>query len=250
LVMELVESGSMLELLLSRQRSRQQRRAGGYECVLEPPALQGMENVTVRRRGRRKAHDLQADMAQTARDGVLRLPPGWQLRLAIGAARGISVLHSLSPQVLHRDIKTSNLLVSQPDLVVKVCDFGLARFKLDNQSVRSFVGTASWVAPEVIMSRAGYTSKADVYSFGVVLWQIYARTQPYPNMHATQVLFQVAREGLRPKIPNSCPPEISALIERCWAHNPARRPNFAEIVTELERFGTASDEGSLSDREF
>ena len=81
-------------------------------------------------------------------------------------------------RILHRDVKTSNILVQAANLVVKVCDFGLSRFKLDNQSVRSFVGTASWVAPEVVQSRAGgYTEKADVYSYAIVLWQIYAEAQ-------------------------------------------------------------------------
>jgi len=160
------------------------------------------------------------------------------LKLALGTARGIHVLHSNKPQILHRDIKTSNLLVSMPDLTVKVCDFGLARFKLENQRVRSFVGTASWVAPEVIVSHgeAGYSSKADVYSFAIVLWQIFARQLPYPNMHQTQVLFQVARDGLRPGISANTPKEMEDLIRKCWEHDPRIRPDFEEICNILENF--------------
>mmetsp|Transcript_34618 Transcript_34618/g.55333 ORF Transcript_34618/g.55333 Transcript_34618/m.55333 type:complete len:945 (+) Transcript_34618:428-3262(+) len=210
LVMELVESGSMLQILLDKNfpakipsRSEEEENDAS------------LNHITVRRKRSNKKD--------------------WQLKLALGAATGIRVLHNSRPQILHRDIKTSNLLVTRPQLTVKVCDFGLARVKLENQSVKSFVGTASWVAPEVIMSKKdGYSTKADVYSFGLVLWQIYARRQPYPNLHATQVLFQVARERLRPEMPQNVPQPIEKLIRRCWHPDPNARPDFDEICEMLE----------------
>ena len=204
LVMELVESGSLLDLLLMQSSDT---------------------NITVR-----KARNVQSNRPRASFEDTKK----WQLTLALGAAKGIHVLHSSKPVILHRDIKTSNLLVSLPKLTVKVCDFGLARFKLENESVKSFVGTASWVAPEVIVSRkGGYTTKADVYSFGIVLWQIYARVHPYPNLHTTQVMFQVAHDGLRPAIPSAAPPRIQKLIESCWHQNPDKRPEFAAICKVL-----------------
>ncbi|GBG24103.1 Protein kinase, putative [Hondaea fermentalgiana] len=230
LVMELVATGSMLELLLRKD-------AAGGNVARPPPLRHGTNenavvnaNITVRRGGRGK----RAAGSRNAWD-LDELDPQWRIKLALGAARGIRVLHESVPQILHRDIKTSNLLVSMPDLTVKVCDFGLARFKLETQSVRSFVGTASWVAPEVIISREdGYSAKADVYSFAVVLWQIYARRQPYPKMHATQVLYQVAREGLRPRMPASVPAPMDKLIRECWATDAAQRPVFKDVEARLE----------------
>jgi serine/threonine protein kinase len=258
LIMELVESGSLLDLLLYSDKGRarrliEQQRQLLLQQKLKQQKKQQQDQIIVRHGVKQhaahkhgaahKSHDdpsrsgsnsSSSNNAVLSDDELSALDPGWRLKLALGAARGFLALHSLRPQVLHRDVKTSNLLVQIPSLNVKVCDFGLARFKLDHQSVKSFVGTASWVAPEVIMSREGYSAKADVYSFAVVLWQIFARAQPYPALHATQVMFQVAREGLRPVMPQLVPPLVRQLIVRCWDHDPERRPDFEHIVKELE----------------
>lgn len=237
LVMELVASGSMLGILLDDHKVS--ANAAPHSRALPENQPVNMNHITVRRgrkqRGAGAVTPSRERSASRSSWDLDSLDSQWRLKLALGAARGIRVLHESNPQILHRDIKTSNLLVSMPDLTVKVCDFGLARFKLESQSVRSFVGTASWVAPEVIVSRDdGYSAKADVYSFAVVLWQIYSRRQPYPRLHATQVLYQVAREGLRPRMPSNVPVPMEELIRECWSADASQRPNFAEIESRLE----------------
>ena len=85
----------------------------------------------------------------------------------------------------------------------------------------------------MFIQAGGYSEKADVYSFAIVLWQIYSQAQPYPKLHASQVLFQVARDGMRPRIPSKIPLNVVSLIKRCWDHEPERRPSFSEIAAEL-----------------
>jgi serine/threonine protein kinase len=73
----------------------------------------------------------------------------WNIRLnwALDTATGMAYLHSLEPCIIHRDLKTTNLLVDR-GFNVKICDFGLSRF-MSKDSVMSAVGTVQFAAPEV-----------------------------------------------------------------------------------------------------
>ncbi len=76
----------------------------------------------------------------------------------------MNYLHTFQPPIIHRDLKSHNLLVDI-SFVVKVTDFGLARTVQENDKANTFCGTMPWTAPE-IFNGAGYTTKADVYSYG------------------------------------------------------------------------------------
>ncbi|KAA3459733.1 serine/threonine-protein kinase EDR1 isoform X1 [Gossypium australe] len=73
-----------------------------------------------------------------------------RLRMALDTARGMNYLHNCTPMIVHRDLKSPNLLVDR-NWVVKVCDFGLSRMKHSTYlSSMSTAGTAEWMAPEVL----------------------------------------------------------------------------------------------------
>lgn len=114
------------------------------------------------------------------RNKEIKLSTTKTVALALDAARGMYYLHTSKPPVLHRDLKTANLLVDQ-NWVVKVADFGLSRV-LDTQKEMTVCGTAETCAPEVL-SRNSYTEKADVYSFAIVLWEMLTREKLYPGMN-------------------------------------------------------------------
>jgi serine/threonine protein kinase len=137
-----------------------------------------------------------------------------KLKCCLDAARGMEYMHSCNPVILHRDLKSDNLLVTS-DWTVKVADFGLSRFRSDKKTM-SQVGTPMWMAPEVILGEK-YTEKADVYSFGVILWEIMTRKEPYEDKEAMQIVLEVVNKGLRPKIPPhyfDCP--LVPLMRDCW----------------------------------
>jgi serine/threonine protein kinase len=66
------------------------------------------------------------------------------IKIALDTALGVRYLHGHSPPIIHRDLKSSNLLVDQ-QLNVRLCDFGLARIKLAHQKANTFCGSAFWV---------------------------------------------------------------------------------------------------------
>ncbi|KAD7478583.1 hypothetical protein E3N88_01719 [Mikania micrantha] len=107
--------------------------------------------------------------------GAKRGTLNWNQRYEIifGIARGLAHLHDeLDIKILHRDIKSSNILLSD-DFKPKIADFGLARFQPEDQTHIStkFAGTLGYTAPEYI-NRGVLSEKVDTYSFGIVILEI------------------------------------------------------------------------------
>jgi serine/threonine protein kinase len=183
----------------------------------------------------------------------------WQKRLAMlrDAAVGIAFLHSKG--IVHRDIKSSNLLVDD-NLSVKVGDFGFATAKHDNGTMTR-CGTPSWTAPEVLApsslataqgsssehsdsdvemktktktkAKTGAVSeKADVYSFGIVMWEVLTRRMPYEDGNMMTVAMDVL-QGKRPKVPNDCPSKFAEIMQRCWHQKPHKRPAMDDVLMYL-----------------
>lgn len=105
------------------------------------------------------------------------VPLSWmdKRRIALEIARGMNYLHSFQPPIIHRDLKSLNVLIDE-HLRAKIGDFGWTRPKADKMTAK--IGTFQWMAPEVITSES-YSEKADVYSFGIILWEIATREPPY-----------------------------------------------------------------------
>ncbi|KAL8147515.1 hypothetical protein AgCh_005004 [Apium graveolens] len=102
-----------------------------------------------------------------------------RLRIALGSARGLAYLrHDCCPRIIHRDIKSSNILLHE-NLDPRVSDFGLAKLLVDDSSHTTPVvaGTFGYLAPENLQSGM-VTEKSDVYSFGVLLLELVTGRRP------------------------------------------------------------------------
>ncbi|CAI9097824.1 OLC1v1034323C2 [Oldenlandia corymbosa var. corymbosa] len=156
-----------------------------------------------------------------------------RLCMAFDVAKGMNYLHRRNPPIVHRDLKSPNLLVDKK-YTVKVCDFGLSRLKANTfLSSKSAAGTPEWMAPEVLRDEPS-NEKSDVYSFGVILWELATVQQPWANLNPAQVVAAVGFKGKRLEIPRGLNPQIAAIIEACWANEPWKRPSFYNIMESLK----------------
>ncbi|XP_047321250.1 serine/threonine-protein kinase STY46-like isoform X2 [Impatiens glandulifera] len=160
---------------------------------------------------------------------ILKLPQ--LVKFAIDVCRGMEYLHQNN--IIHRDLKTANLLMDY-NRVVKVADFGVARFQNQSGIMTGETGTYRWMAPEVI-NHQPYDQKADVFSFAIVLWELVTSKVPYDSMSPLLAALGV-RQGLRPEIPANTHPMLVQLMTKCWEADSGLRPSFSEIRTELEAF--------------
>ncbi|KAL6068396.1 hypothetical protein QOT17_008205 [Balamuthia mandrillaris] len=165
------------------------------------------------------------------------------LKMALDAALGLGYLHSRD--ILHRDVKSLNLLVDM-HYNVKICDFGLSKIKQKGSLAKTSCGTPNWMAPELLRGEP-YTEKVDVYSFGMICWEMITQQVPFADFNTAEIRKQVGWNHKRPVIPLDCPKKFAALIKDCWHKNPKKRPSFQEIVKRLQTYHQASPRDS-SDR--
>ncbi|XP_025152856.1 uncharacterized protein LOC105191510 isoform X5 [Harpegnathos saltator] len=159
---------------------------------------------------------------------------------AIQIARGMDYLHNKAPiSLIHRDLKSSNVLLSEPiendDLqykTLKITDFGLAR-EVYKTTRMSAAGTYAWMAPEVI-KKSTFSKASDVWSYGVLLWELLTGEIPYKGIDTLAIAYGVAVNKLTLPIPSTCPQPWRYLMEECWASDSHARPGFAEILIALE----------------
>ncbi|PIA34197.1 hypothetical protein AQUCO_03800050v1 [Aquilegia coerulea] len=156
-----------------------------------------------------------------------------RLLIALDVAKGLNYLHGLDTPIVHLDLKSPNLLLDKK-FSVKICDFGLSRFRCKAHiSLQSATGfTAAWCAPEVLEHRHS-DEKADIFSFGVVLWELWTKKSPWDGYSPFQVIKTVAMDNKRLDIPEDMWTELASLMELCWDKNPERRPSSTDVLNSL-----------------
>ncbi|DBA75584.1 TPA: hypothetical protein ACH3X2_009138 [Trebouxia sp. C0005] len=173
-----------------------------------------------------------------------QLPWPKRLSMSLDAAKGMLQLHSHKPPILHRDLKSPNLLVDK-HWRVKVTDFNLSsmlRLDADSDGVdSSAANNPRWLAPEVI-SVQNFSKAADVYSFGIILWELMTWQVPWDDLNPFQIMMLLTQQHARPDIlpvgslPGGTWPgmrEYILLMQACWEEEPDKRPDFESIIADL-----------------
>ncbi|KAG1358940.1 putative receptor-like protein kinase [Cocos nucifera] len=175
----------------------------------------------------------------------------WHIRMkiALDTARGLEYLHEhCSPPVIHRDLKSSNILLDS-EFNAKISDFGLA-VTGGNHSKGSvkLSGTLGYVAPEYLLD-GKLTEKSDVYAFGVVLLELLVGRKPVEKMAPSQcqsiVTWAMPQLTDRSKLPNMVDPvirntmdlkhlyQVAAVAVLCVQPEPSYRPLITDVLHSL-----------------
>uniref|UniRef100_A0A8D0HDW7 Tyrosine-protein kinase n=1 Tax=Sphenodon punctatus TaxID=8508 RepID=A0A8D0HDW7_SPHPU len=135
-----------------------------------------------------------------------------------------------SKQFLHRDLAARNCLVNNEG-TVKVSDFGLSRYVLDDEYTSSLGSKfpVRWSPPEVLLY-SKFSSKSDVWSFGVLMWEIYTLGKmPYERFNNSETAEHVT-QGLRLYRPQLASERIYTIMYSCWHEKAEERPTFKVLL--------------------
>ncbi|KAL9231253.1 hypothetical protein vseg_006504 [Gypsophila vaccaria] len=177
--------------------------------------------------------------------------PNWgrRLRFALQIATALHTLHSQSPPVIHRDIKSANVLLDT-HLNARLADFGLAlRCNLHDFKLRSTppAGTIGYLDPSYVTPHH-LSTHTDVFSFGILLLEILSARKAIDISHSPPSILDWAiplvRKGKLLSLfdPRIAPPkdpmlrkQLAVIAAKCVRSNPERRPSMIQIVEALDR---------------
>ncbi|KAK6118336.1 hypothetical protein DH2020_047907 [Rehmannia glutinosa] len=168
-----------------------------------------------------------------------------RVRIALGAAQGLAYLHhDCSPRIIHRDVKSSNILLDK-DYEAHLTDFGIAKSLCASKTHTStfLMGTIGYIDPEYART-SRLTEKSDVYSYGIVLLELLTGWKPVDNesnLHhliLTKAANNSVMDTVDPEISETCKDlgevkKVFQLALLCTKRQPSDRPTMHEVVRVL-----------------
>ncbi|KAJ8083227.1 Rho guanine nucleotide exchange factor [Marasmius tenuissimus] len=160
--------------------------------------------------------------------------------LVFDVTSGLAYLHSR--KIVHGDLKGLNILITC-SFRACIADFGLSRITDTNglritASTTRPVGTARWLAPELLVENGRPSKESDMYSYACVCHEIFTGLQPFPELANEMTVALNVVQGKRPSRPEGAP-ELSdamwALMNVCWGANPSSRPSASHVLEKVEQ---------------
>jgi hypothetical protein len=174
----------------------------------------------------------------------------YQSVIRYGTQIAAALSHAHARNIVHRDLKSSNVMVT-PEGLVKVLDFGLAlrvpvetegeapTRTMDPLESATTGGTLSYMAPEVLRGHPG-DSRSDLWAFGVLLHELLSAEMPFRGRTAFEVSSAILHDAPAP-LPSWTPAGLGAIVQRCLTKEPALRYQRAgEVQAALEAVQSAS----------
>jgi len=189
------------------------------------------------------------------------LRPAHRFILALHITEGVAYLHTREPPIVHRDLKSKNVLVAAdpanagPPLAAKIIDYGLAECLLSAHATHRTLraetavqGSAGYMAPECFVLPVRLSPKTDVWALGCVLVEVFGGAPPHAEC---ECLPEVITKVTVQRTPPDVPPHIDAagggdvsdtllrcLLTDCFGFEVAARPNVNEVLERLRALAT------------
>ena len=159
------------------------------------------------------------------------------LSMTLDIARGIEYLQSRTPPILHRDLKSDNVLVFDSGL--KICDFGMAKIVASAQHQTMSTGTVQWCAPEVLAGNP-FTLQSDIWSMGIIFWELLTLQEPHVDLTPTEIIRMMTAsdthtesfiQSFASDLPADVPSWYLGILQGCLTFLPDRRWNIQKVLT-------------------
>ncbi|KAL5536293.1 hypothetical protein ACEPAF_114 [Sanghuangporus sanghuang] len=170
-------------------------------------------------------------------------PLDTRARMMLDVAQGLWYLHTLSPPIVHRDIKASNIFVKEENraLVACIADFGSAKFAFNSEydvSSSTRTGMFHWIAPEQLQDQESGKNDSpicasDIWSFGCTFLEILTARDPWGDDFSYQRLLA----GQHPERPDDVQIDDMywSIMENCWERDTVDRPSSEDVVLFLRQ---------------
>ena len=147
---------------------------------------------------------------------------------------GLAYLHSVP--IVHRDLKCQNVLLTEDQEYIKLCDFGIS--KILNEATANvttatdMVGTFKFMAPEIFDKKIKTTPASDIWSVGCVLIQMLTQNPPWGKITEMELVMEIAVRKTKPtyKLPENAPQEAEDILSACLKYEPTERPDVAALM--------------------
>jgi serine/threonine protein kinase len=150
------------------------------------------------------------------------------LQILHDVAAGLEFVHHRKH--VHLDVKADNVLLVGKR--AKLADFGTSKQACNTYRDTKIALTFQWSAPEMLTSMPKLSSACDIWSFGMLMYEVLTGYIPFEGV-ATHKLVHSITKGKLPKVRAGIKPELAQLMQRCWDHEPDKRPSSVELLSAI-----------------
>lgn len=183
---------------------------GGHLCIVMAFAEGGdMTGVLKAQRGKLLEEDTIMD---------------WFVQICLG------MKHVHDRKILHRDLKSQNIFLSNKKRIIKLGDFGIAKvLKHTMEVAKTAIGTPYYLSPEICEGKS-YNNKSDIWSLGIVLYELCTLRCPFDASNLNGLVLKIIR-GVYSPVPAHFTPQLKGLVGLLLSKDPRARPNINQILS-------------------
>lgn len=165
---------------------------------------------------------------------------GTQSKIAIQVCEGVDFLHGHTPPVVHRDLKSLNIVLDRI-YNAKICDFGLTQ-SMEKTHITlkegGNGGSPRYMAPECYDCKGKITEKVDVWALGCILVEVFGGPLPYDDCsNIQQIVAKVLIDKQLPYIPHHLPAGVRPIVEDCFQFDFKQRASAQDVFSRMKLLG-------------
>ncbi|KAG2457945.1 NEK8 kinase, partial [Polypterus senegalus] len=142
----------------------------------------------------------------------------------------LALHHVHNKLILHRDLKTQNILLDKHQMIVKIGDFGISKILVSKSKAYTVVGTPCYISPELCEGKP-YNQKSDIWALGCVLYELASLKRAFEAANLPALVLKIMSGTFAP-ISDRYSPDLRQLILSMLNLDPSKRPQLNEIMAQ------------------